>query len=608
MFSENLNKIMESLGLTIKTLAGQMECDRSYIQRLCSGERVPKQNGRGAYNIADALYSAADMTGQTEKLNRLISCENASSADRIRDAVIAFLYDGENAETAKSRRGYAPRTGSVSYSRFGTRFNAVMELTGISNIRLGKLVNTDPSYISRFRSGFRSPKANPKMMNDIASVLLDRVFEHRKTDALAELMDISPAETEDRENAFALFYDWLYDAERSDSAVFIEGLLDSIGEFSADDGQPLFTFEQAADSAVLSEDAAEYYGCEGLQRAVIRFLGNVVKRRSEAVYLYSDQNMDWMTADRGFFAKWASLMMMCVNNGTHIYIIHNINRSMPEMAAAIKSWLPLYPSGMIHAYYCRPQSNVRFSTTLFLCPGYACISGSNIMGYENSIGMYRYDTGQAALAARRAAYEHLMERASPLVSMIKTDGADIGSIADTSETVLISGTLSFATMPEQVIRSALRRNGQEEGLNDILAMLGKSAALLPKTGTETVLCECLYLPADEELFGDRVYMDIPGRRIAYTPEEYGAHIRNIAGLLESTAGYRLCVLPQPPFNDLKIIITKNLVAVSRLKPPFVTFIFRHPDMCRAFMSYANTFRKQYCSDKVTVLQLLEKYV
>ena len=48
MFSENLNKIMDSLGLTIKTLAGQMECDRSYIQRLCSGERVPKQNGRDA--------------------------------------------------------------------------------------------------------------------------------------------------------------------------------------------------------------------------------------------------------------------------------------------------------------------------------------------------------------------------------------------------------------------------------------------------------------------------------------------------------------------------------------------------------------------------------
>ena len=62
MFSENLNKIMDSLGLTIKTLAGQMECDRSYIQRLCSGTRVPKQNGTGAYNLADGLYKAASGT------------------------------------------------------------------------------------------------------------------------------------------------------------------------------------------------------------------------------------------------------------------------------------------------------------------------------------------------------------------------------------------------------------------------------------------------------------------------------------------------------------------------------------------------------------------
>ena len=33
------------------------------------------------------------------------------------------------------------------------------ELAEISNIRLGNLINIDPSYISRFRSGLRSPGA-----------------------------------------------------------------------------------------------------------------------------------------------------------------------------------------------------------------------------------------------------------------------------------------------------------------------------------------------------------------------------------------------------------------------------------------------------------------
>ena len=592
MFSEKLNKLMSSLDINIKYLAGQMECDRSYIQRLCSGTRVPKQNGTGAYNLADGLYKAASGTEKIGELCGIIGCDAFSSGGRIRAAVVEYLYDGETEENVRSRRSYISDTSAAAYSTFGTRLDSIMTLTGLSNIRLGKQVNTDPSYISRFRSGVRSPKNNPQMMNDIAEALLDRLIEHKKLPALEKLMDLSPNALDNREAAFEMFYDWLYESNNNDSAVLIEGLLDHISGFRAGAGESPLSFEQAVDSAVLSDDSSEYYGSDGLRRAVIRFLGNVVTLRPEKIYLYSDQKMDWITADSEFRIKWASLMMMCVNNGTQIHIIHNINRSMSEMTDAIKSWLPLYPSGMIHAYYCKPQINVRFSTTLFLCPEHFCISGSNVTGTENNIGMYRYDTGREQLYAHQAAYSSLLERSSPLVRFISTADADISVKADPSSVTVISGTLTFATMPDSLIRRKAP---------DLTATrLGISAV--------NELYECVYLPADEELFGGRVTMDIPGRAAVYTTEEYAEHIGNILKLLESRQGYRLCVLPQPPFDDMKMIIAKNIVAVSRLKPPFMTFVFQHPDMCRAFKSYADSVKKQYGKHIANVRQTLEKYL
>lgn len=83
-------------------------------------------------------------------------------------------------------------------------------------------------------------------------------------------------------------------------------------------------------------------------------------------------------------------MIQCVTSGVKIHIIHNIERNLVEIGEAIRSWLPLYPSGQIESFYLDGQKNTIFSTTLFLCPGYACIYGNNVVGTENKSGNYLY--------------------------------------------------------------------------------------------------------------------------------------------------------------------------------------------------------------------------
>ena len=139
-------------------------------------------------------------------------------------------------------------------------------------------------------------------------------------------------------------YSWLFLSEDNKVSSFVAGMVDQIGSFSADIIKSPLSFETAADKTALSDSRPLYHGMTGLQTAVLRFLGNVIgnviERKEKDLYLYSDQNIDWITADKAFQAKWMSLMIQCVTSGVKIHIIHNIERNLAEIGEAIRSCSP----------------------------------------------------------------------------------------------------------------------------------------------------------------------------------------------------------------------------------------------------------------------------
>ena len=59
MFSERLNKILTLLDVTSGDFARFAGCDKSYISRMKSGARVPKNGGAGAWRIVDGICSSS---------------------------------------------------------------------------------------------------------------------------------------------------------------------------------------------------------------------------------------------------------------------------------------------------------------------------------------------------------------------------------------------------------------------------------------------------------------------------------------------------------------------------------------------------------------------
>ena len=520
MFTERLNKIMKIIGAKPTDIAGIIGCDRSAVDRICKGSRVPQNGGKSALRIVFAIYSFADEHGKTEDVLNEIGCPVSSSAEQIKGEIMRWLYDGEEPKKVPKEASAALH----SHDKFGHRFSVVLELAEFSNVRFGKLLNIDPSYISRFRNGLRTPVSNSKLTEEMCRVLYSRFKEQNRLSNLARLMNISPDNLLDDTNWEKELYAWLFLSEDSTVSSFVVGMVDQIGSFSADIIKSPLPFEMAADKTALSDNQPLYHGMRGLQTAVIRFLGTVIERKEKDLYLFSDQNIDWITADKSFQIKWMSLMIQCVTSGVKIHIIHNMERNLAEIGEAIQSWLPLYPSGQIESFYLDGQKNTNFSTTLFLCPGYAGIYGNNVVGTENENGNYLYETEPEKTNLCRQFFDTLLGKAHRLIRLCKT--ADFLQFeTGSSDITVLSSCPTVFSMPENLFSEFFNHSELLAEVSDANDIYKQMKRFFEKALLSGHFHECAPLPSDEDLFSGKIYPEFLST--PYSPQEFAEHTKNI---------------------------------------------------------------------------------
>ena len=484
---------------------------------------------------------------------------------------------------------------------YGIRLNAVMDFAEISNIRLSLAVNVDASLISRFRTGIRTPQTNPVLAKSISEALWTQIEKKNLLTELSHIMDVSP-ELLDR----IAFHTWLCDFsdERDEGAMQAELLMDSLESLTSKK-ITIFPPSESAPLTSLDDTRTIYSGISGLRDAVIRFLEMAFQDHAEELLLYSEQNMDWMTEDPDFRLKWASLMVSCLQNGTKIRIIHNIERDLLEMYEAIAAWFPLYLSGNIEPYYNTKEKGSRTALTIFLRPHHACITGNPAIGHEET-AIYHYHVSDSVLDGYQETFNALMEDAKPLIKFKSRYTAldEINSISldartrRKSEIVLVQPVLSLASMPEEVMRRfaspALEAAWHQE--HEIL-----EDALITRS-----FSECVPLASDETLYQGIIPVErfSDTETLFYTPELYALHVNHITRLLREHPNYNFCALSEAPFDNIKILASSEYTLIFH--PAFSTdsICFLHPLMCRAFSFWAKNLQKQAHQNRATLIRHL----
>ena len=218
------------------------------------------------------------------------------------------------------------------------------------------------------------------------------------------------------------FAEWLLEEKDTGSSSIhtAESLLGIFDSFTGELTMKISDSEMPVPEDFSDDKRTVYFGREGLRSAVLRFLTEAFQEKAQQILLYSDEEQGWMTEDSGFLRKWAVLMRACVRNGTQIRIIHNIDRDLSEMSEAIKNWLPLYMSGRIDSRYSTKPRGERFSYTVFLRPGRACIKAARVRGTQAE-GIYHYYQGRRELEICEKEYRGLLDSTRPLIKTVAAD-------------------------------------------------------------------------------------------------------------------------------------------------------------------------------------------
>ncbi|WP_026520673.1 hypothetical protein [Butyrivibrio sp. VCB2001] len=578
MFTERFNILLNELGASVIALSSYAGFDRTNISRIKSGKRIPTPSSSTASKISHAIYSYSKDNRSYTRLCKTIGINSSSNRPYVESKIIEWLYEGsENIIASSGKARTTTLLRKQKKDAFGNRFNISMELADISNKRLSQLVHADPSLISRYRNGVRTPISNPELSTQLSEILFSKILSSDKSKELSDLMKCPEDELD--EDSFS---SWLYDTDEKttdDSLTAAENFLDIFDSFRPDNIPNLYSPEDAMKGIPITEDSV-YIGIDGLRMAVLRFLYTAVSLHAKELYLYSDESQEWMTHDSSFLLRWASLMANLVKNGTRIMIIHNLDRSLSEMNDAIKSWLPLYMSGMIESYYCRKQKNNRFSHTVFLNPESGCISSFHAAGTDKN-NIYHYYTDQRFLDICMDEYKVLLKDSSPLIRPVKSN-----VLSEVSDITVVQDVLSLSTMSKELVTSfnSPALISQWESFH---------TALIEKLENNTVR-ECIPLAKKEKVLAGIVpiWQAQGVEKIFYTAEQYNMHLRDIRALSEKYDNYRFFPLAESPFPNIELIVSETLTKITPGPRPGFSFAFTHVPMCRAFMDYTETLIKQ----------------
>lgn len=568
-FCEQLNEYMTWLDCRGKDLAEAAGLSAPSLSRYRTGERTPSRDSAALSSLCTALADLAREKGAKDM-----------GEETLREA---FLRCEEYAGTDKRM--------------LRENFNALIDVMDVSVAKLCRYTNYDSSTIFRFRSGARQPAEPERFAAAVASYLSREMDTEQQRQVAAELLGCPAGELADRAAYCRRVQEWLLGSHPPRENT-VSRFLTKLDEFDLNEYIRSIHFDELKAPTVPFQLPARctYTGLRQMMDSELDFMKAAVLSRSmEPVFMYSDMPMTEMAKDAEFPKKWMFGMAMLLKKGLKLQIIHNIDRSLPEMMLGLESFIPMYMTGQIEPYYFKtPQGGVFLH--FLRVSGTAALSGEAVAGHHSE-GKYYLTNNRAEVAYYRRRADALLENAKPLMDIYREDGAarlNAFLLADSRTPGKRRNILSappLYTAEPAFLDGILARNGVPDDERERIAVFAKSR----REQAEAILRENdmrMELPRlTEESFGQYpVTLSLSGlffgREIPYTYEEYLAHIEQTERFAEEHPRCRLELTSGGAFRNLQITMHEGQWAmVSKEKSPAIHFVIRHAKLRTAIENF-----------------------
>ena len=564
-FHEMLNDYLDRLNVTALELAEASELSSAVISRYRSAKRTPSPDSETLVRLAKGISSLAEQKGD-------FALSQESVLEDLRKA--------------------------LGYEEYGqTSLAANFDLlVNVLHLRLGEMARAlsfDPSYLSRIRTGQRTPANPAAFARSVGNYTVRRCRSATERSELARLLGLEPEALGDDASCSALLARWLLNGEATQpDSTF--SFLEKLDEFDLNDYIRALRFDQLKVPTVPFQlpSFKVYYGLENFRQALLDFLKSTALSRSrEPVFICSDMPMEELAQDIEFSKKWMLGLAAILKKGLHLDMVHDLNRPYEEMMLGLESWIPLYMTGQISPWYLRGRHNGLYGHLLF-CSGSAAVEGECIAGdFANGRCLFSQAKGDLPYDRRRA--EAILKSAQPLMDIYRDASEGIYSsflfeeAHEAGEYRAVLTSLPPHTLSEERLMSILDKNGVAPSERErICRAFGQSrelVALLLQKGTYE---EEFPVLSKEAFEAEKPSLAMSGlfceRELRYDYDDYQEHLRLTQAFVADNPGYTAREVGRSAFQNLQILIRKGKwVGVSKCKTPAIHFVIRHPRLCAA---------------------------
>jgi len=253
--------------------------------------------------------------------------------------------------------------------QFHDKLDFLMNLTDITNSKLAKDSNLDPSLISRWRRGIKIPALHSDAVLCIAKALAMRVNDDFRKSTFANASELSKENLTDVKNITRLIQEWFADGLSADSAGHVKPLR----------SRPYPSYQDRRISPLDSLSVAESYcgGKEGRIKALQWIMSFVEHWQSGGTLrFYTDQSTDWLEIDFDFFRQIVKEHSQVVNKFNIVKILMPVNSPAANHSLILEFAKIFMESATVSINYVRQHERSMFQHSLGI--------------YDNSIAISCY--------------------------------------------------------------------------------------------------------------------------------------------------------------------------------------------------------------------------
>ncbi|UWG98631.1 transcriptional regulator [Dehalobacter sp. DCM] len=501
--------------------------------------------------------------------------------------------------------------------QFNEKLDFLMNITKTTNSALSIYTRIDASHISRLRKGQRGALKDITSINAMATYFASHCKEDYQRKAICDALDANPFNSEASELS-ALISRWL-SGEVKNEVSTVGNFLSGFSNYTSRQSVPLFYVSEKIPKKNVPA-VSIFYGVEGKKQAVIHFLTDVLTQGTpNTLLLFSDEPTDWMTADREFAMKWASLMFQILMKGNRIKIIHTVSRNLDEMLNAINQWMPLYMTGAIEPYFYPKKRDGIFKQTLFIAPNVSAVISRSV-GHMLNQAANLFFKDKKAIKAYEEEYKQYLILCKPLMMIFtsKDEATYFHTLLEfekeKSDSLIKTESLSLLTMPEAVTSSIISRLGKN---GENLINYQKSRVILFEALLKTnIFSEIICLPDVTTVLASKVKVAssdmLSGGSAYYTPQEYVLHLERLVDLLKTYSNFHI-YLTSEITEDRYTVYSKEDVGtiVAKTSTPSIILAMNENNMTAAFWDFLKHMtgdNSNRTPDKTETIKKMTSYI